>query len=185
MRKVLILLSVVLAVALCQNTKRRTTIYRPPYRPLDCIFGYKYLNGTLPRKVCKTKEEFFLHPRNETKCSILKKLKCYTFKNVTACLCVRKFNRPPNPDFPHNRCKPGFVWRCQRENGIRNRICECKKIGPVKVNITSRITEKCEKGTYLYCPRKGKCYCQDDHIPELDMNGDDLDDEIALPDLEP
>jgi len=159
MRKLLILLSVVLAFALCQTTKRRTTIYRP-YRPLDCTFGYKYLNGTLPNKVCKTKEEFFQHPRNETNCSILKKLKCYTFKNVTACLCIKKFNRPPYPDFPHHRCPFGFTWRCQRVNRIGNRNCECKRIGPVKLNFTSRITKRCKVDEVLSCPKRGACICK-------------------------
>ena len=155
MRKLLILLSVVLAVALCQTTKR-TTIHRPPYRPLDCTFGYKYLNGTLPNKRCKTKEEFFQNPRNDTNCSKLKKLKCYTFKNVTACICVKKFNRPTYPDFPFKRCPEGFVWRCSR--GVRN--CGCKRIGPIKVNGTSKITKECEYGKYLYCPKKGECICR-------------------------
>jgi len=156
MRKLLILLSVVLAVALCQTTKRRTTLYRRPYRPLDCIFGYKYLNGTLRNKVCKTKEEFFQHPRNDTNCSKLKKLKCYTLKNVTACICVRNFNRITYPDFPYNRCKPGFVWRCTRVN----KDCECRRIGPIKVNGTSKITKECGDGKYLYCPKKGDCICR-------------------------
>jgi len=149
MRKLLILLSIVLAAALCQTIKRKTT-YRPPYRPPDCIFGYKYLNGTSSNKVCKTKEEFFQHPRNETNCSSLKKLKCYTFKNVTACLCIRKFNRPPNPNFPLILCPEGYIRRCKK--GTRN--CECIIIGPVKVNDTSRITKECGYG-YSYCSNIG------------------------------
>ena len=45
MRKLLILLSVVLSVALCQSTKRPTRKLPATHitRPLDCIFGYKKL----------------------------------------------------------------------------------------------------------------------------------------------
>ena len=66
MRKLLVLLSVVLLFALCQGQKERETS-KIRHRPLvrDCIFGYKKVNGT---KTCKTMEEFFRHPRNDTTC---------------------------------------------------------------------------------------------------------------------
>ena len=157
MRKLLIVLSVVLAVALCQSIKRPTTIPRPPslhpFNTLYCTFGSKKVNGT---EKCKTKEEFFQHPRNETNCTKLKILKCYTFKNDTACLCVRKFIRRPYSDFPRHRCRVGFVWRCKRGN-IN---CECIRFGSVRVNNTSRISKKCKGDEVLFCPKRGKCICK-------------------------
>ena len=154
MRKLLILLSVVLAVALCQSIKRPLGRV-PPYHPinrLDCTFGIKKVNGT---RKCKNIEEFFQHPRNDTNCSKLRRLKCYKFKNATACLCVRKPKLFPHPDFPQ-LCKPGFVWRCKKDNID----CKCTRFGPVRVNDTLRLKNKCPEGEEFFCSVKTGCKCR-------------------------
>ena len=151
MRKLLIFLSVVLAVSLCQGTKRPTRklpathIFNPSY----CIFGIKKVNGT---RKCRTKEEFFQHPKNDTNCSIFKELKCYEFKNTTACICVKKVTRNTHPPIIH-KCQPGFIWRCKRERYSRKSDCSCTKLYPVRGNGTN----KCP-GIKI-CPKKGPCYC--------------------------
>jgi len=153
MRKLLVLLSVVLVFALYQArpTTNIHASFSHKFRPLDCTFGYKKVNGT---KRCKTMEEFFHHPRNETNCTRFKVLKCYNYKNASACLCVRKPIKPPHHDFPHP-CPPGFTWRCTR--GL-NKDCQCRRIGPIKINDTTRIPN-CSYGKYLSCTNT-KCICK-------------------------
>ena len=156
MRNLLILLSVVLAVALCQSTKIPTrklpvTHILPPF---NCIFGIKKVNGT---RKCKTKEEFFQNPRNDTNCSVFKELKCYTLKKATACICVRKHLNITVPSF--HKCPIGEVWRCKRERHSNKLDCSCSKVGPVKLNNTSFPIKRCPGGFPPICPFIGPCRC--------------------------
>jgi len=147
MRKLLILLSVFLVVALYQArpTTNVHTSFSHIFHPLDCTFGYKKVNGT---KKCKTMEEFFHHPRNETNCTIFKELKCINYKNATACLCFRKPIKPPHHDF-HDTCPPGFTWRCRR--GFIS-DCQCRRIVPSKI-------PNCKPSQFLACTKNG-CFCK-------------------------
>ena len=157
MRKLLVLLSVVLLFALCQNQKVKDTSRIRP-RPLvrDCIFGFTKVNGT---KRCKTKEEFFKHPRNDTNCTKNKRLRCFTMNNVTACLCVRRIE-PPRP-INVTKCPVGFIWRCKRDKLTKHQECRCRKLGPVPVNTTSGPgVKECPAGKELYCPKKRPCICR-------------------------
>jgi len=155
MRKLLILLSVVLFIALCQ-ARPTTNVHaiRPKFiYPLNCTFGFKKVNGT---KRCKTMTEFFEHPRNETNCTKLQKLKCYNYKNATACLCVKKPILPPHPIFP-SRCPPGLTLRCKNRYF---RDCKCEKFSPIRLNRTSLIRRRCKEGEGLSCPKGGACICK-------------------------
>jgi hypothetical protein len=158
MRKLLVLLSVVLLFALCQSQKLRDSSkirVRPHVR--DCIFGYKKVNGT---KVCKTMEEFFKHPRNDTNCTKNKTLKCFKFHNATACLCVKKHVRPPKP-INVTTCPVGFIYRCKRDRFTHKQECRCRRMGPVPVNFTTGPgLKECPEGKELYCPKKRPCICR-------------------------
>ena len=163
MRKLLILLSVVLLFALCQSQSVRKNKTKHHPKDLDCIFGYKKVNGT---KICKTMEEFFKHPRNDTNCTKNKTLKCFKSHNVTACLCVKVHKRPTLPDL--HRCPVGYLWRCKRDSFTHKQECKCRKIGPT-VNDTTTITTKCPEGKELFCPKRGRCICKKKHRkPTLD-----------------
>jgi len=147
MRKLLILLSVVLFIAFCQ-ARPTTSVHAisPKFiYPLNCTFGFKKVNGT---KRCKTMTEFFEHPRNETNCTKLQKLKCYNYKKATACLCVKKAILPPHPPIIHH-CGPGLVWRCKGKNN-----CKCEKYSPIP------LTSRCEEGEKLICTARGLCRCK-------------------------
>ena len=150
MRKLLILLSVVLFIAICQ-ARPTTNVHVPKnIQPLHCTFGFKKVNGT---KRCKTMSEFFQHPRNKTNCTKLQKLKCYNYKNATACLCVKKLLLPPSPSIIH-KCGPGFIWRCKGKNN-----CKCEKFSPFRFNHTALI-RSCDKGEEFWCSNRGLCRCR-------------------------
>lgn len=154
MRKLLILLSVVLLFAICQSqrTKPTSVVRRPPFQ---CTFGYKKVNGT---KKCRTKAEFFQHPRNETNCEKKNKtLKCYHYKNATACLCVKKRTHPTSG--PEVKCPPGQIWRCKKFGPHQD--CKCRRIPVPPVNRTTDIPKpKCDtEKEYLFCTRR-RCICK-------------------------
>jgi len=152
MKKLLILLSVVLFISLCQArpTTNVHTIRPLIIQPLNCTFGFKKVNGT---KRCKTMTEFFQHPRNETNCTKLQKLKCYNYKNATACLCIIKRPIPPHSPLVHI-CGPGLVYRCRGKNN-----CFCDRFNPNQLNAASRVPRRCNKGEILLCPN-GFCSCK-------------------------
>ncbi len=162
MRKLLILLSVVVLFAICQGQRPKPTsgIKRP--FPLDCVFGYKKVNGT---KKCRSKAEFFQHPRNETNCAKKNKtLKCYHFKNATACLCVKNRTRP-HPGFEH-KCPPGQFWRCKGYG--RHQDCRCRKFVVHPVNRTELVKPNCDQEKeYVFCTRR-RCICK--KKKEIDPN---------------
>ena len=148
MRKLLIFLSVFLFIALCQ-ARPTTNVHVPKnIQPLDCTFGFKKVNGT---KRCKTMTEFFQHPRNETNCTKLQKLKCYNYKNSTACLCIKKPILPPHPSILI--CGPNLVWRCKGKNN-----CKCSILDPAR--LTSRFSMNCKAGEKYICPARGRCRCK-------------------------
>ena len=158
MRKLFILLSVVLLFALCQSKLRNTTRLNPPFKtpPMHCIFGIKKVNGT---KKCKTMEEFFQHPRNQTNCTKAKKLKCYNFKNATACVCVWDI-KLPHIEIPY-RCPMGLVRRCKRRPHSNKTDCQCTRFIPPKINISRISTQakQCPEGKRLFCSFDG-CKCR-------------------------
>ncbi len=153
MRKLLILLSVVLLFAICQSqrTKPTSVVRRPPF---ECLFGYKKVNGT---KKCRTKAEFFQHPRNETNCEKKNKtLKCFHYKNATACLCIKK--RTPRTSGPIHTCPPGQIWRC-KGFGL-HKDCKCRRPPVPLVNRTDIIKPNCDpEKEYLSCTRR-RCICR-------------------------
>ena len=157
MRKLLVLLSVVLLFALSQSQRvKDTPKLRPRPRVRDCIFGYTKVNGT---KKCQTMEEFFKHPRNDTNCTQNKKLKCFTFHNATACICVKPLR--PTTTINPTKCPVGFIWRCKRDKLTKRQECRCRKLGPVPVNVTSGpVLKECPEGKELYCPKKRPCICR-------------------------
>ena len=128
MRRLLVLLSVVLLFALCQNQlTKKDRLIRPP-KTHNCIFGFKKVNNI---KVCKTIEEFFKHPRNDTNCTQKNKVsKCFTLYNTTACLCLKKIV-PKKPINFKSKCKPGFFNRCRVNKFTGKQMCSCKKLGPI------------------------------------------------------
>lgn len=159
MRKLFIFLSVVLLIALCQSKERNTTRLNRPFispPPFDCIFGFKKVNGT---KKCKTMEEFFKHPRNETNCTKIQKLKCYNFKNETACVCVKKF-KLPKIEIPY-KCPMGLVRRCKRRANSNKTDCHCTRFIPPKKNISriSTLANQCPEGKRFFCSYDG-CKCR-------------------------
>ena len=161
MRKQLILLSVVLLFAICQS--KRSPGHHSHHKRPDCIFGYKKVDG---KKQCKTIEEFFQNPRNETSCPAKKQFKCFTFNNATACLCIKKRAKIPQdtttegePSNP-NQCPPGFVYNCRKDRHTRHQKCKCRKLGPSLNDPSSETTKDCPEGQELHCRRKGKCLCR-------------------------
>ena len=154
MRKLLVLLSVVLLFAICQSQKVKDKKDLPKIKR-DCFFGYKKVNGT---KVCKTKEEFLRHPRNETNCTANKTLKCLKVGDITACRCI-KIHRP-RPHVPRNfTCPVGKVKRCKTDRFTGKQNCRCVKLGPVLINDTNKDIV-CKEGEKKVCKKNGVCLCK-------------------------
>ena len=161
MRKLLILLSVVVLFAICQS--KTTHGHHSHHKHPDCIFGYKKVDG---KKQCKTIEEFFQNPRNETNCTAKKQLKCLKFNNATACLCLKKSVKIPQgttqdgePTNPR-KCLQGYVYNCVKDHHTRHQECKCRKLSPVLDDPSSETTTECPEGQELYCGRRGKCLCR-------------------------
>jgi hypothetical protein len=153
MRKLLVLLSVVLLFAICQSQKVKDKKDLPKIKR-DCFFGYKKVNGT---KVCKTKEEFLKHPRNETNCPVNKTLICYKFGNITACLCI-KVHKPATPIIRTN-CTKGYVRRCKFNKIYGIQSCRCVKMGPI-IPVDKPEDVVCEEGKEKICKKNGVCICR-------------------------
>lgn len=154
MRKLLVLLSVVLLFALCQSQKvkdRKTHKFHK-----ECIFGYKKVNNT---KVCKTKEEFLKHPRNDTNCTANKVLKKFKINNVTFTRCVFKRNGNSTHVPKHRNCtEPGFVRRCKVDKFTGKNVCRCIRLGPPVREPNPDIV--CEEGKVKHCNKRGVCICR-------------------------
>ena len=128
MRRLLELLSVVLLFALCQSQLKKIDRVRRPPKILGCIYGFKKVNET---KVCKTREEFFNHSRNETNCTQKGKIrKCFNFFKTRTCFCVDK-PVPKKPNYFRNECKKGLIKRCRVDRFTGKQKCSCVRIGPV------------------------------------------------------
>lgn len=157
MRKFLMLLSAVLLFAICQGQLINKKLRPGPikFRPV-CPFGSKKVNGT---RVCKTKEEFLVNPRNQTNCTKNRKLICNPFGNVTYCFCLRKPKVPTVPTTFIRECPLGTRKSCKRDKLTRKQTCECVKFGP-KVNDTNTLRKKdCGEGKELRCNSRG-CFCK-------------------------
>ena len=168
MRRLLVLLSVVLLFALCQSQLIKKDKIKKPIKIRDCLFGFKKVNGT---KECKTKEEFFKHPRNDTNCTKKNKtLKCFKFQNATACLCVRK-PIPKNPIKFKDECPAGRIKRCKVDRFTGQQKCRCLRIGPVKDDTVKGEIE-CKEGEKKVCKSNGVCICRKlrDRRPPIDPN---------------
>lgn len=154
MRKLLVLLSVVLLFALCQSHKVKEK--KPHKFPRECIFGYKKVNNT---KVCKTKEEFLKHPRNDTNCTANKVLKKFKVNNVTFYRCVlKRVNRTTHLK-DKNCTKPGYTKRCKVDRFTGKNVCRCIKLGPVPV-IEPNPDIVCAEGKVKHCNKRGVCICR-------------------------
>ena len=153
MRKLLVLLSVVLLFAICQSQKVKDKKDLPKIKR-DCFLGYKKVNGT---KVCKTKEEFLKHPRNDTNCTVNRTLKCFRIQNVTVCRCVRKF-KPVTPIRSTN-CTKGYIRRCKVDKLTGKQNCRCVRLGPI-VPVVKPEDVVCEEGKEKICKKNGVCICR-------------------------
>ena len=155
MRKLLVLLSVVLLFALCQSQKVKEK-KKPPKFQRECLFGFKKVNNT---KVCKTKEEFLKHPRNDTNCTTGKRLKKIKVNNSTFYRCV--LIRPVRPsDLRDGNCtQPGFVKRCKKDRFTGKNVCKCIRLGPGPVKDPNPDVV-CEDGKVKHCKKNGVCICR-------------------------
>ena len=98
------------------------------------------------------------HPKNETNCTALKKLKCFKVDNVTVCRCILKRNRT-HDKLIHSNCTKGYVRRCKVDKFTGKQKCRCVKMGPVlPVHRNEDIV--CEEGKVKVCKRNGFCLCK-------------------------